>query len=50
MPLLMVTMDAKQGLQLVHLIHPDVTIPIHYDDYGKNYRAHQEVYVNFLTI
>jgi L-ascorbate metabolism protein UlaG (beta-lactamase superfamily) len=33
MPLLMVTMDAKQGLQLVQLIQPDVTIPIHYDDY-----------------
>ena len=33
MPLLMVTMDAKQGLQLVQFIKPDVTIPIHYDDY-----------------
>ncbi|KAI0358908.1 Metallo-hydrolase/oxidoreductase [Trametes cingulata] len=33
MPLLMVTMDAKQGIQLLHLINPDVTIPIHYDDY-----------------
>ena len=32
-PLLMVTMDAKQGLQLLQLIKPDVTIPIHYDDY-----------------
>ncbi|KDQ62694.1 hypothetical protein JAAARDRAFT_171259 [Jaapia argillacea MUCL 33604] len=32
-PLLMVTMDALQGIQLVHLIQPDVTIPIHYDDY-----------------
>jgi L-ascorbate metabolism protein UlaG (beta-lactamase superfamily) len=30
----MVTMDAAQGIQLVHLIKPDVTIPIHYDDYG----------------
>jgi len=30
---LMVTMDAKQGIQLVQLIQPDVTIPIHYDDY-----------------
>ncbi|KAL1961700.1 hypothetical protein VTN77DRAFT_1304 [Rasamsonia byssochlamydoides] len=29
----MVTMDAKQGLELVQLIKPDVTIPIHYDDY-----------------
>jgi len=33
MPLLMVTMDAKQGVQLMQLIKPDLTIPIHYDDY-----------------
>ncbi|ETN44463.1 uncharacterized protein HMPREF1541_10133 [Cyphellophora europaea CBS 101466] len=33
LPLLMVTMDAKQGIQLVKLIQPNVTIPIHYDDY-----------------
>ena len=49
MPLLMVSMDAEQGtiyfnlsedshlsyvgLSLVHVIHPDITIPIHYDDY-----------------
>lgn len=33
MPLLMVTMDAAQGLQLVQLINPDMTIPVHYDDY-----------------
>ncbi|KAK1995093.1 Metallo-hydrolase/oxidoreductase [Colletotrichum falcatum] len=32
-PLLMVTMDAKQGMQLIKLVDPDVTIPIHYDDY-----------------
>jgi len=32
-PLLMVTMDGKQGLQLVQLISPKVTIPIHCDDY-----------------
>lgn len=32
-PLLMVTMDAKQGVQLMQLIKPDVTIPIHFDDY-----------------
>ena len=31
MPLLMVTMDAKQGLELVRLINPDLTIPIHYE-------------------
>lgn len=31
MPLLMVTMDAKQGLELVQLINPDLTIPIHYE-------------------
>lgn len=33
MPSLMVTMDANQGLELVRLINPDLTIPIHYDDY-----------------
>ncbi|CAM1502645.1 Fc.00g074210.m01.CDS01 [Cosmosporella sp. VM-42] len=33
LPLLMVTMDAKQGLQLMQLMDPDVTIPIHFDDY-----------------
>ncbi|KAI0851530.1 Metallo-hydrolase/oxidoreductase [Daldinia vernicosa] len=32
-PLLMVTMDAEQGLKLMQLMNPDVTIPIHYDDY-----------------
>jgi len=31
MPLLMVTMDDKQGIELVRLISPDVTIPIHYE-------------------
>lgn len=30
---LMVTMDAEQGLQLMRLISPDLTIPIHNDDY-----------------
>ncbi|KAK8125038.1 beta-lactamase superfamily domain-containing protein [Apiospora kogelbergensis] len=34
MPLVMVTMDAEQGLKLMHLMDPDVTIPIHYDDYS----------------
>jgi L-ascorbate metabolism protein UlaG (beta-lactamase superfamily) len=29
-PLLMVTMDAKQGVELVQLINPNVTIPMHY--------------------
>ncbi|KAK5060081.1 hypothetical protein LTR84_009965 [Exophiala bonariae] len=33
MPLLMVTMDAKQGVALVKLVQPDVVVPIHYDDY-----------------
>ncbi|GKZ18183.1 hypothetical protein AbraCBS73388_000342 [Aspergillus brasiliensis] len=30
---MMVTMDAKQGVELIKLIRPEVTIPIHYDDY-----------------
>lgn len=32
-PLIMVTMDAKQGVELMKMIDPDITIPIHYDDY-----------------
>jgi hypothetical protein len=28
---LMVTMDAKQGIELVRMINPDLTIPIHYE-------------------
>ncbi|KAK3323326.1 beta-lactamase-like protein [Cercophora scortea] len=34
MPLLMITMDGKQGVQLMRLIDPDVTVPIHFDDYS----------------
>ncbi|PLN76235.1 beta-lactamase-like protein [Aspergillus taichungensis] len=30
---LLVTMDAEQGVRLIQLIQPDLTIPIHYDDY-----------------
>ncbi|KAK3306338.1 beta-lactamase-like protein [Chaetomium strumarium] len=33
LPLLMVTMDAKQGVQLMRLVDPDVTVPVHFDDY-----------------
>ncbi|KAF2211939.1 hypothetical protein CERZMDRAFT_42233 [Cercospora zeae-maydis SCOH1-5] len=32
-PLVMVTMDAKQGVELMQQMQPDMTIPIHYDDY-----------------
>jgi L-ascorbate metabolism protein UlaG (beta-lactamase superfamily) len=31
MPLLMVTMDDKQGVQLIRLINPKLTIPIHFE-------------------
>ena len=31
LPLLMVTMDAKQGIELLRLIKPDITIPIHFE-------------------
>ena len=31
LPLLMVTMDAKQGVELIRMIKPDVAIPIHYE-------------------
>ncbi|KAI0146986.1 Metallo-hydrolase/oxidoreductase [Xylariaceae sp. FL1272] len=33
-PLLMVTMDGKQGVELMKLLNPDLTIPIHFDDYS----------------
>jgi len=29
----MVTMDAEQGIKLLHVVNPDKTIPIHFDDY-----------------
>lgn len=32
-PLLMVTMDAKQGVELMKIVDADVTIPVHFDDY-----------------
>lgn len=31
LPLFMVTMDADQGIQLIQLIKPDLTIPIHFE-------------------
>jgi L-ascorbate metabolism protein UlaG (beta-lactamase superfamily) len=30
-----VTMDARQGADLVELLKPPVTVPIHYDDYDR---------------
>ncbi len=30
---IMVTMDGKQGLQMMRLVNPKTAIPIHYDDY-----------------
>jgi L-ascorbate metabolism protein UlaG (beta-lactamase superfamily) len=30
---LMVTMDGRQGMELMQTVRPEVTIPIHYDDY-----------------
>ncbi|KAM7193659.1 Beta-lactamase superfamily domain containing protein [Naviculisporaceae sp. PSN 640] len=32
-PLFMVTMDGKQGVKLMRLMDPEVTIPVHFDDY-----------------
>ncbi|KAG5807569.1 hypothetical protein H9Q74_007741 [Fusarium xylarioides] len=32
-PLIMVTLDAKQGVELMKMMDPDITIPIHFDDY-----------------
>ena len=28
-------MDARQGADLVDLLKPPVTVPIHFDDYGR---------------
>ncbi|KAI0458495.1 Metallo-hydrolase/oxidoreductase [Xylaria acuta] len=33
-PLLMVTMDARQGVELMRLLNPDLAIPVHFDDYS----------------
>jgi L-ascorbate metabolism protein UlaG (beta-lactamase superfamily) len=30
-----VTMDARQGADLVELLAPKVTVPVHFDDYGR---------------
>jgi L-ascorbate metabolism protein UlaG (beta-lactamase superfamily) len=30
---IMVTMDAEQGVELMHIIQPEIAIPIHYNDY-----------------
>jgi L-ascorbate metabolism protein UlaG (beta-lactamase superfamily) len=32
---LMVTMDGRQGADLVELVRPDRAVPIHFDDYGR---------------
>jgi L-ascorbate metabolism protein UlaG (beta-lactamase superfamily) len=32
---LTVTMDGRQGADLVELLKPPMTVPIHYDDYGR---------------
>ncbi len=32
---LTVTMDARQGADLVELLKPPVTVPVHYDDYAR---------------
>lgn len=34
LPLLMVTMDAGMGVELMRLVRPDVTIPLHFDDHN----------------
>ncbi len=31
---LMVTMNGKEGADLLQVVHPRTTVPIHYDDYG----------------
>ncbi|HET7434362.1 MAG TPA: MBL fold metallo-hydrolase [Thermoanaerobaculia bacterium] len=31
---ILLTMDAKQGVEMIHIVKPRTAIPIHYDDYG----------------
>jgi hypothetical protein len=31
---LMVTMDGQSGAELLEIVPPAITVPIHYDDYG----------------
>ena len=31
---LMVTMDGREGAELLEIVRPRVTVPVHYDDYG----------------
>jgi len=31
---MLLTMDARQGVDLTELIRPRVTVPVHYDDYS----------------
>jgi hypothetical protein len=38
LPMLVVTMDAKQGIELVKLICPDLTIPILYEYVTSHFR------------
>ncbi|KAF5655891.1 metallo-hydrolase oxidoreductase [Fusarium sp. NRRL 25303] len=33
-PLILVTLDAKQGVELMKMMDPEITIPIHHDDYN----------------
>ena len=30
---IMVTMDAQQGIEMMQIVNPKLSIPIHYDDY-----------------
>jgi hypothetical protein len=54
LPLLMVTMDAKQGIKLVQLIKPKVTLPVHFDGKRSQSTSHSkldqtEVFAFFLS-
>jgi L-ascorbate metabolism protein UlaG (beta-lactamase superfamily) len=40
-----VTMDATQGLDFLHRIRPELTVPVHYDDY----RVFRSPLSDFLT-
>ena len=44
-PLLMVAMDAEMGIQLMKLIDPDVTVPIHYECVDSTFACFLDVHV-----
>jgi L-ascorbate metabolism protein UlaG (beta-lactamase superfamily) len=42
---MLLTMDDRQGVELTHLVHPRITVPVHFDDY----RVMKSPLSDFLT-